>query len=258
MARMTPAEESPLIFRWPDCKEISLALPLFLIVSLLAHAGTFYLFQIVYPPSATTPNPPVEASFWQKTSDDSPIGLWLAAEDPTLMTWPKAATPPQSFDQPYQPFFNTVRAEPQQVSNNDGYVPFPRGLSLHEEMRAGHSPVGDSLPQKALRTQITFSADLNSLAPDTFPELPFKRLSIETLQPAIFFIGISDAGDILYSFVEVSSGNPSADEVAEAYLSALKCKPSGGHPRWGFVTFHWGVDSMKATSKEQPPHLPEQ
>ncbi|MGC3990281.1 MAG: hypothetical protein QM796_11480 [Chthoniobacteraceae bacterium] len=255
---MTPAEESPLTFHWPDRKEISLALPLFLIVSLLAHAATFYLFQIVYPPSATSPNPPVEASFWQKTSVDSPIGLWLAAEDPTLMTWPQAATPPQSFDLSYQPFYNTVRAEPQQVSNGNRYVPFPRGLSLHEEMQARQPTAADSLPQKPLHTQITFSAEISNLAPGNFPDLPFKRLSVETLQPAIFFIGISETGDILYSFVEVSSGNPSADEVAEAYLSTLRCKPSGGHPRWGFVTFHWGVDSMKSTSKEQPPHLPEQ
>ncbi len=238
------------MFRWPDRREISLALPIFLVVSLLTHAATFYLFQIVYPPSAPTSTPPAEASFWPASVSDPQVRLWLEANDPALMTKPREAVPPQKFKITYQPFFDTVRAEPQQINTFSEAIPFPDGFSIPELLRPKVQPAEDQPAVAALHTQLEFSAALRRLAPQKPPEIHFSKPSSIILQSASFFIGVSAQGEVTYTFIKASSGNPAIDNLAEAYLSSLRCQPSAAGVKWGFATFHWGVEAMRSASKD--------
>ena len=247
---MNPADESPLTFHWPERREISLALPVFFVLSLLAHAATFYLFQIVYPPSATSATPPAEASFWTASTGGSAFQLWLNSEDPALMTKPAEAAPPNNFDVAYQPFFSTVRAEPQQVGASGGAIPFPRGWTASALLRPQVQEEAAAPAAKPLFTRLEFSDSIRGLKPSKLPKIPIQTPSATILQPTKFFVGISGKGVVSYAFVEASSGNAAIDETAEAWLSALHCNPSQGGVKWGFATFLWGVDAMKAVSKE--------
>jgi len=245
---MAPTEESPLTFHWPNRREISLALPFFLVVSLLAHAATFYLFQIEYPASTAVTAPPAEAIYWSASSMRD-VQLWLNAEDPSLMLRPREAVPAQSFEIPYQPFFNTARAEPQQVGDENTPVAFPQGFTTSELVRSNREQKNAPSPAQPLFSRVEFSENILNRAPGHLPSIPLQRPSETILYSTKFFIGISSEGRICFVFLQTSSGNSSIDELAEAYLSSLQCLPAKGGVKWGFATFHWGVDAMREVER---------
>jgi len=75
----------PLLFSWERPQSERLAIAGFLVLSLLAHAFCFYLFQIVYPPTVSLLPPPARISVISSSSEEGRSLLrWIDAEDPAL------------------------------------------------------------------------------------------------------------------------------------------------------------------------------
>src|ERR1700745_4051532 len=75
----------PLIFNWHWSRRRNLAIVGFLVLSLVAHAACFYIFQIVYPPIVGLLPPPARLSLITSNSEEGQTLLrWVEAEDPAL------------------------------------------------------------------------------------------------------------------------------------------------------------------------------
>src|SRR5947208_10012713 len=79
-----PAATS-LLFNWEPPRRRKMAITVFVIVSLVAHALCFYVFQIVYPPTIALLPPPARVSLISPNSEEGRTLLqWIDAEDPAL------------------------------------------------------------------------------------------------------------------------------------------------------------------------------
>src|SRR5262245_55334624 len=75
----------PLVFRWDSSRRRSTMLPAFLVLSLVAHALCFYIFQIVYPTPVALLPPPARVTFIAPDSEEGRTLLrWVDAEDPAV------------------------------------------------------------------------------------------------------------------------------------------------------------------------------
>src|SRR5215216_1474866 len=76
-----PAE--PLLFSWDSARRRRMTLAVFVLLSLMAHAMCFYLFQIVYPAPVALLPPPARVTFITPDSEKGRTLLrWIDAEDP--------------------------------------------------------------------------------------------------------------------------------------------------------------------------------
>src|SRR5213082_694397 len=75
----------PLLFAWGSPGRAKLAIAAFLVISLVAHALCFYIFQIVYPPTIALLPPPARVTFITPASEQGRTLLrWIDSEDPAL------------------------------------------------------------------------------------------------------------------------------------------------------------------------------
>src|SRR5262245_26698609 len=75
----------PLLFGWDSPRQQKAVLATFLVLSLVAHALCFYVFQIVYPTPVALLPPPARVTFIAPDSEEGRTLLrWIDAEDPAL------------------------------------------------------------------------------------------------------------------------------------------------------------------------------
>src|SRR6201997_5790936 len=75
----------PLLFTWDSHRRQRTILAAFLVLSLIAHALCFYLFQIVYPTPVSLLSPPARVTFIAPDSEEGRTLLrWIDAEDPAI------------------------------------------------------------------------------------------------------------------------------------------------------------------------------
>src|SRR3982750_2307652 len=75
----------PLLFSWDSPRHSRTMLVAFLLLSLMAHALCFYVFQIVYPTPIALLPPPAGVTFIAPDSEESRALLrWIDAEDPAV------------------------------------------------------------------------------------------------------------------------------------------------------------------------------
>ena len=75
----------PLLFSWESPRGQKAVLASFLVLSLVAHALCFYVFQIIYPTPVAVLPPPARITFITPDSDEGQTLLqWIDAEDPAL------------------------------------------------------------------------------------------------------------------------------------------------------------------------------
>jgi hypothetical protein len=83
------------------------------------------------------------------------------------------------------------------------------------------------LKERALQHDLVFSFPYRASAP---------------AEPATVLLGVSDTGQVRFSLLQKSSGDPHLDEVALAYLSGASFTPVASPMTWGFATISWGSD----------------
>lgn len=258
MAIALPPEETevPLVFEWERRSRVHWRLAALVALSLLIHAVGFYVLQVAYTPTGSQLPPPVQVLMARPERPDDPpeiraqaraLAHWLTVIDPALAVQPmtpdparnpgafvryvpsyKAAPPPfKPLDPPSAGSAAPPRPRP------PGPVPtFP---APREREGAAPSPPG---------TRIVFDGGLAALVPTPLPTVTLALpIGTKALSPTVFLVGARPGGGTPFLFREGSSGEVSADDFAQDYLSRLPFQaadPSNDTTVWGRAEFDWG------------------
>jgi hypothetical protein len=244
-------EEQPLTFAWPKRRGLSWQLPLFLVLSLFAHAATFFIFQ-VDPQRATIPPPAPQVSLLTPSTPENKTLLnWIESEDPALGAATAHAPVKGLAELAYHPSFATIRTPPRILSPEPEKVPFPSGRDPLDMIR-GAAPSATAAPA-ARAPSVTRVILSGGLAGRSFAKEPvFSALSSTPLDAAHFLLGVNQAGQVIFVFPQRPSGNPSADPAAAAALAQASFVPSHAAIAWGFATVEWGDDAYRPTTTVPP------
>jgi len=253
-----------LVFGWEKPGGGKWTLGGFLLASLVAHAFGFYLFQIVYPPAVALLPPPGRVSLIAPNSDEGQQLLrWVEAEDPALASTTLPAPDAKALVMP------TIQHAPSYLGRQPALKelpPAPAPLRIP----SAHPPAPVEKPAsptqfitKSIPTVIRFSRDLESLIAAQTPELKFNASNRDAPQPAQFLVAVNDKGDVLYCFLEVSSGDAALDDQARKYLAASRFPAVRNSPAaalgpliWGTATIEWGNDIAAPPSASPTPTAP--
>lgn len=240
----------PLLFNWDSPRRRRTALATFLVLSLMAHALCFYVFQIVYPAPVALLPPPGRVTFIAPQSEEGRTLLrWIDAEDPAvafttdpipgarLAALPKTEhLPSYSRVEPILKELPPLKADLRIPSSR------PPG-AVRTISRTPNSPRGGS------RTYISFSKELDQFGAPTVPQSGFATSNEETPETLRFRVAINELGEIRYCLPVNSSGDPALDE--QARLQVIRTRFSqhiqtgtapGSGLVWGMATIQWGSD----------------
>lgn len=252
----TPAGP-PLLFNWEGPRRRKLAIAGFLAGSVLAHAGCFYLFQIIYPPTVALLPAPARVTLLTPTSEEGRTLLrWIEAEDPALASSTQRSPETKSYALP------SVEHVPSYV----GHIPDlqqPPPLTVDLSIPSAQPPGAVSVvrPKPAPSTQpaptsVLFSEQIEDLGPPTSPSMKFAASTNEPPEAARFRVGVSGRGEIRYCFPLNSSGDRALDEQAREYLVLSRFPartPSSNSSNddlvWGIATVEWGTDVERAPAR---------
>jgi hypothetical protein len=243
----------PLLFNWDSPRGQKAVLASFLVLSVVAHALCFYVFQIVYPTPVAVLAPPARVTFIAADSDEGRTLLrWIDAEDPALAF---TTIPP-----PGAKFRGLPAAE--HIPTYSALEPILKDLPpLKPDLRipSSRSPGAvRSLSRKIApttisgRTLISFSDDLDQFSAPSLPPSRFVSSNKETPETLRFRVAVNQFGEIRYCFPIDSSGDPALDEQARLQVIRSRFSPksgTGGNPGsplvWGIATIQWGNDVVR-------------
>lgn len=248
-----------LTFAWFRAEKFSFVLPGCLLLSLCAHAGTFFLFQVVYPERVTI-SPPAPSVTLLDSRRPEHQALWrlIEAEDPAPAMSAQTAAPEQLLEFPYRPSYSTVRTWPQTLPEAPAAVQFPSARDPIAIIRSANPAApAPEVPPARIRTRVIFGGELGARALQRPVALSFKTVRPEPLAPARFLLGVNERGEVAFTFLQSSSGDPTVDAAAAAQLARLAFAPSHSPATWAHAVFLWGDDVYEAaephTGKKQSP-----
>lgn len=246
------AEPSGLLFRWQKARGVLSWLPLFLLISILAHAGTFFVFQVVYPQRATLPPQPPQVTVLSDTPENASLLRWIEAEDPALVAAPPRLQPPKLVTPTYRPSFEVIRTAPRMAAEKAPLVPPAPARDPISIIRSSTSSAPASAqPRQPQPTRIHFSGALAKRSTRAAEEAALTK-SATPLDPATFLIGVTDRGEVRFHFLQKSSGDSAVDASAAEHLAQLSFDAAPGAPiTWGMATFAWGDDAFAAAAEAE-------
>jgi hypothetical protein len=185
----------PLLFNWEGPRRRKLAIAGFLTGSLLAHAGCFYLFQIIYPPTVALLPAPARVTLLTPSSEEGRTLLrWVEAEDPALASSTQRSPETKSYALP------TV----EHVPSYFGYVPAlqqPPPLIVDLDIPSAQPPGAVSvprakaaLPTQARPTSVVFSEQIEALDAPKSPPTKFVASTSEPPEAARFRLSVTGWG----------------------------------------------------------------
>src|SRR5262245_41643431 len=171
----------PLVFRWDSSRRRSTMLPAFLLLSLVAHALCFYIFQIVYPTPVALLPPPARVTFIAPDSEEGRTLLrWIDAEDPAVAftTHPapgaKVGVLPKTEHVPSYSRVQPVLKELPPLTR-DLRIPSSRPPTAVQSIRGKTAYTRDTA-----RTYISFSTELDQFGTPVLPQSGFATSTGET------------------------------------------------------------------------------
>jgi len=240
----------PLLFSWDFPRWRRMTLAAFVVLSLVAHALCFYVFQIVYPTPVALLPPPARVTFIAPHSEEGRTLLrWIDAEDPAVAFTTHPAPGSRRGALPnteHLPSYSTVRPILKEVPTvrPDLRVPSSRPPgAVHFVARKASSARGSG------RTYISFSKELDQFGAPSLAKFEFASSNEDTPEALRFRVAVNEKGEIRYCFPINSSGDPALDE--QARLQLLRSRfPQNGQPSnrfdsflvWGVATVQWGSD----------------
>ena len=241
-------------FAWDIPRKLAVVLPGFLFLSLLAHAATFFLFQIVYSGRVTIAAPPPSVSLLDPTRPEHQALLRLIeAEDPAPVASAQAAVPAALLGVPYVPSYATVSTLPKTVAEPPARVQFPPPRDPIAIIRSTASAGLASSPTlAAIATRLSFSGALSERSLVRTPPIAFKTQTAQPLQPAVFLVGVTDRGEVRFVFLQSTSGDAVADEFAASHLTQLSFAPAEAAITWAHASFAWGDDIYPSEKSSSP------
>jgi hypothetical protein len=246
----TESTAEPLLFAWDLPRRQRTVLVVFLVLSLVAHALCFYLFQIVYPTPVALLPPPARVTFVAPDSEEGRTLLrWIDAEDPALAftTHPPPGARLRALPKAeHVPSYSALEPILKDIPplKSDLRIPSARPPGgVHSVSRKSASAIGTA------KTSISFSKELDQFGAPTLPALTFSASNEETPETLRFRVAVNEFGEIQYCFPIDSSGDPALDEQARFEVIRSRFPPNrrtGGKPGsslvWGIATIQWGSD----------------
>jgi hypothetical protein len=242
---MPAAAGQSLIFNWESPRRRNLAIAGFLMLSLVGHAACFYIFQVVYPPTAALLPPPARVSLITADSEEGRTLLrWINAEDPALAFTTRRPPNEQGYVLPrleHIPSYFATQPALKQVP------PLAVDLSMPDSQPPGAVPVfhGPILPAfHVIPTGVVFSTEIAALGAPVLPSQKFTASGNEPPQNMRFRVGINARGEIQYCFPLNSSGDSALDQQARTYLALCRfpSRPATEALTWGIASVEWGND----------------
>jgi hypothetical protein len=240
----------PLLFTWDSPHRPRAVLMVFLVLSLVAHALCFYLFQIVYPrPVAFLPQP-ARITFISPDSEQGRTLLrWIDAEDPASAFTtqpPPTARLGALAKAEHVPSYSALEPIVKDIPplRPDLRIPsaHPPG-AVHSGWRKSASAIGK------VETSISFSKELDQFGAPILPASTFSASNEETPEALRFRVAVNEFGEIQYCFPINSSGDPALDEQVLFQVVRSRFSPkkrNGGNPGsslvWGIATVQWDSD----------------
>ncbi len=243
------AAEFPTVFNWAPPRSRKLSLVSFVAASAALHALCFYVFQIIYPPTAAPPRPPARVNIITPASEEGRVLLrWIEAEDPAISSTTQRPPDKRAFVPPkpaYVPSFvnrQPALREPPPFEP-DLRVPSSRPPAPVARPQASMPATAPPVP-----TSVRFSAETETGAP-VLPALQFTASSNEPPQVAQFRLALSARGEVRYCFLQTSSGDSALDDQARRYLllarfPAIEKRKTENDTGdlWITATVEWGND----------------
>ena len=273
---------SPLIFAWETAQNrirFTRQILILLVCTAVGHVGSFYGLQALYTTPAALPPKPARITLLAPHSPGSrALERWLGMADPALaITTPGEPTGSQTFadlaSSRYTPSFATP------LDRNDGAGGTPAaallGVFQAAALRAGSSertplepdPLGplpelisgspsrSVLPPPARVSTLRLAAPLQQrllpgieLPPIAAPPAPPPGKVAAPgalLQPTTLLLYVAADGGPPLVFLQTSSGQADADEVAQAYAVQLPFGTTSGEATWGEAVLFWGRDGSR-------------
>ena len=245
--------ETPLIFEWPRREGFPFAFFGFLLFSLLAHAATFMLFQVVdRRPVTMLQTAPRVGVLTASNADALALLRWVDAEDPALIASSSDLTPPGLTVASYKPSFAIARtrllAAPAEKPTAIRYPPGRDSLDLVNYQSPITSPAPTQMQVRP--TTVTFSESLAQRQPKA--EAPLSFVQTASAQPAHWLLGVNGRGEVQFTFLQQTSAEAALDTAAEHYLRRVHFDSSDAPMTWGFATFVWGNERGATNSPALP------
>ena len=128
-------------------------------LSLLAHAASFLLFLVSYPPHVTIP--PAASQVVIISADDpdqQPLLRWIESEDPALIAASAHPVPPRLFELKYEPSYLVPRTAPRTMPETPGRPERAPGPELSSLIRSIATPKTTSeKPAPSIATRLVLS-----------------------------------------------------------------------------------------------------
>src|SRR5262245_30542937 len=205
----------PLLFSWDSPRRRRTVLAAFLVLSLMAHAMCFYVFQIVYPTPVALLPPPARITFIAPDSEEGRSLLrWIDAEDPSVAFTTHPAPGARLGALPkteHLPSYSAVGPILKELPplKPDLRIPSSRPLG------AVHSVAQKTVSAKGIaRVYIYYSKEANQFGPPTLPQPSLATSNEETPETLRFRVAVNELGEIRYCFPINSTGDPALDEQA--------------------------------------------
>jgi hypothetical protein len=224
---------------------------LFGVFSLLAHAATFFVFQVGYPSHVTIPlQTPQVSLLTGETPEQQAVMRWIESEDPALIAASSHPVPAGLFEVPYRPSYLTPRTAPRSMPERKEVPERAPGPELSSLLRSVlPAAAGPAAKVERAPTTIVFSA---SLAGRTLVATPALKTTVAgPLEDASFMLGVTAAGEVRFALLQRSSGDHATDATALAQLAKARFQPVEGAPEieWGFADIVWGDDAYPSSAR---------
>jgi hypothetical protein len=240
----------PLLFSWDSPRRQRTMLAAFLVLSLLAHALCFYVFQIVYPTPVALLPPPARVTFIAPDSEEGRTLLrWIDAEDPAVAftTYPAPGARLGALPKTeHLPSYSTVEPILKELPPLKPDLRIP---SSQPPAAARSTARRTASARGVARTYISFSKEFDQFGAPSFPDSGFTASNEETPETLRLCLAVNELGEIRYCFPINSSGDPALDEQARLQLIRTRFsqdKHTGNKSNsalvWGMATIEWGSD----------------
>jgi len=239
-----------LLFHWEKRRGFNW-LPGFLLLSVLAHGASFFLFTIVYPEQVIlTPPPPSITCLDHDNPDHKALLAWIDARDPARIASPVPLHPSVLFQARYHASYLSEHTSPRTALHSPTPPPLApvAPTDAIDELRPRNPPSSPTTAGEP--TRVAFSDSLAARTPNSPPALNIPYAG-PPLKPARILLGITQRGEVRFTYIQESSGNTEADHAAMDALTPIAFAPGATEITWGFATVHWG-ESLRAPAPAQP------
>jgi hypothetical protein len=240
----------PLLFSWDSPRRQRTIFAAFLLLSLVAHALCFYLFQIVYPTPVALFPPPARITFITPDSEEGRTLLrWIDAEDPAMAFTTDPGSGARLGALPkteHLPSYSKVEPILKELPSPKPDLRIPSSRppgAVHSAVRKTASGTSTGT------TYISFSKEFDQFGAPMVPQSGFATSTEETPETLSFRVAVNGSGEIRYCFSINSSGDPTLDEQARLQIVRSRFsqnKQTGSKPDpvlvWGTATIQWGSD----------------